>query len=195
MDNHEINTKKCSFCGEDIRSDLRRCPYCGSLLEVKVDELKLEPADTPMSYPQFEAQNQNLGEKSEKTEGSLENVGQIPSEPVNVPVSNTIRYETIHADSSNSRTTRSANPNWMNVPERKPLSNGMKVFLTAICTIIPGLGQLIGIILSIVFMNSEEDPDRKSFGVALLVASLIIFVFSCLYCIVLVMALGAWQNG
>ncbi len=74
---------------------------------------------------------------------------------------------------------------------RSPLSNGMKVFLTVICTIIPGIGQLAGIITAIVFMNSEDDSDRKSFGVALLVASLIMFVFACIGCFILVIAFSS----
>ncbi len=62
----------------------------------------------------------------------------------------------------------------------KPLGNGMKVFLTALSTF-PWIGQLIGIIAAIVFMNSEYDADRKSFGVALMVSSLTFFVVdSCL---------------
>ena len=61
------------------------------------------------------------------------------------------------------------------------LSNGMKVFITAICSIIPGIGQLAGIIISIVFLNAEEDEDRKSFGAALLIASLIVFFVTCVF--------------
>jgi hypothetical protein len=42
----------------------------------------------------------------------------------------------------------------------------------------------VGIIAAIVFMNSEGDKDRKSFGVALLVASLAMFVLACIGCFV-----------
>lgn len=64
--------------------------------------------------------------------------------------------------------------------ECKPLSNGTKVFLTSISTVL-WIGQLVGIIAAIIYMNSEYDADRKSFGVALMVASLIFFVVeSCL---------------
>ena len=45
---------------------------------------------------------------------------------------------------------------------KSPLSNGMKVFLTVLFTIIPGLGQIAGIITAIVFMNEDDDADRKS---------------------------------
>ncbi|NLC67589.1 MAG: hypothetical protein GX754_02140 [Clostridiaceae bacterium] len=68
-----------------------------------------------------------------------------------------------------------------------PLSNKLKVFLTVLSTIIPGFGQLLGIITAIAFMNSEDDPDRHSFGVALLVASLLMFVLVSLLCFVFIL--------
>lgn len=69
-------------------------------------------------------------------------------------------------------------------PGCKPLSNGTKVFLTSISTVL-WIGQLVGIIAAIIYMNSEYDADRKSFGVALMVASLIFFVVeSCLGCFI-----------
>ncbi len=69
---------------------------------------------------------------------------------------------------------------------RPSISNAMKVFITSVCTLVPGLGQLIGVIIAIVFMNSEGDADKRSFGVALLVNSLIVFVLACLSCCVLI---------
>jgi hypothetical protein len=65
---------------------------------------------------------------------------------------------------------------------KPPLSNGLKVFLTMLFTLLPGIGQLAGIITAIVFMSADGDNDRRSFGVALLVASLAMFVLSCLGC-------------
>jgi len=65
---------------------------------------------------------------------------------------------------------------------RQPLSNGLKVFLTVLFTLVPGIGQLAGIITAIVFMSTEEDSDRRSFGVALLVSNLILFVLACIGC-------------
>jgi len=74
-----------------------------------------------------------------------------------------------------------------------PLSNGIKVFLTVVATVIPGLGQLAGIIMGIVFMNAENDSDRRSFGVALLIASLIFFLLSCLGCFIALIGASAIQ--
>lgn len=61
----------------------------------------------------------------------------------------------------------------------KPIGNGLKVFLTVIFTIIPGIGQLAGVITAFVLMSSDNDPDRRSFGTALLIASLLMFVIAC----------------
>jgi hypothetical protein len=70
----------------------------------------------------------------------------------------------------------------------KPLGNGIKVFLTVISTV-PWVGQLTAIIAAIIFMNSEYDRDRKSFGLALLIASLTLFVIiSCLGCLIAMIA-------
>lgn len=82
-------------------------------------------------------------------------------------------------------------PYYPNRPQQLPrydkpvLSNGLKVFLTVLFTLIPGIGQLAGIITAIVFMSSDGDKDRKSFGVALLVACLILFLLSCIGCFVI----------
>lgn len=65
--------------------------------------------------------------------------------------------------------------------EKKPLGNGKKVFITIISTIIPGIGQLIGVISSIILMNNQYDEDRRTFGTALLTASLIFFVVTCFF--------------
>ena len=71
----------------------------------------------------------------------------------------------------------------------KSLSNRKKVFMSIICAVIPGFGQIIGAIAGLAFMNYENDPDRKSFGLALLVASLIMFILSFLYVLIVILAL------
>jgi hypothetical protein len=72
----------------------------------------------------------------------------------------------------------------------KTLSNNIKVFITVMCAIIPGIGQLAGVILSIAFINNEEDIDKNSFGHALLIASVIIFFLSCLFWFLIFLALA-----
>ena len=62
---------------------------------------------------------------------------------------------------------------------RRPLSNARKVALTVLSSLIPGFGQLAGVIIAIVFMNDEDDEDRKSFGTALMVSSIAVFIVVC----------------
>jgi hypothetical protein len=73
---------------------------------------------------------------------------------------------------------------------KSSLSNGMKVFITVIASVVPGLGQIVGIILAIIFMNSEDDLDKRSFGVALLISSLILFVIACFSCFLFTLFAG-----
>lgn len=118
------NHKNCAFCGMEIPSETGRCPYCGSLLDVKEVNDEEPVQSIQNSYQQD--------------------------------------HRTPFDDGS----------------PKTPLSNGLKVFLTVLFTVVPGFGQLAGIITGIIFMNSDDDTDRKSFGVALLVASIIMFVLS-----------------
>lgn len=179
MDTLDKGTKRCSYCGEDIAADMRRCPYCGSLLDTKNDEYFINQGiniSTPVYNEEQEAeagleavsQNENM-EGEEDTGDVLDSdvprygagpaAGTVRSQiPFNTPVVNT---------------------------QKKTLSNGMKVFLTALYTIIPGLGQLAGIITAIVFINSDDNEDKRSFGTALLVSSLIVFVITCVFYFVL----------
>jgi ribosomal protein L40E len=64
-----------------------------------------------------------------------------------------------------------------NIVQENGLSNGAKVFLTVIFSVIPGIGQLAGIITAMILMSSDHS-DRKSFGKALLVAGIIMFLVS-----------------
>lgn len=75
-------------------------------------------------------------------------------------------------------------PVYRSTGSRKPMSNGLKVFLTMLFALLPGIGQIAGVITAIVFMNTDGDEDRRSFGVALLIAMLVMFVLSCIGCFV-----------
>ncbi|MGE5330027.1 MAG: hypothetical protein ACM3KR_11060 [Deltaproteobacteria bacterium] len=70
-----------------------------------------------------------------------------------------------------------------NQNSQKPLSNAKKVLITALSCVIPGFGQMLGIIAAIIFMSDEEDADRRSFGKSLLVASLVIFALISICCL------------
>jgi hypothetical protein len=160
--------KKCGFCNESIPRGASRCPYCGSILEVTVDEsftdigTEQQQQDVAGSEPftsQSEAPKDNpVGGHEPQARQQV----QRPYYPGN--------YQPMQSNSG-----------------KAPLSNGLKVFLTVLFTILPGIGQLAGIITAIVFMSAEGDNDRKSFGVALLVASLVMFLLTCIGCFTLAM--------
>ncbi|MEN6315386.1 MAG: hypothetical protein ABFD25_14215 [Clostridiaceae bacterium] len=192
--------KKCGFCGESIPVRAGRCPYCGSLLEVTFDSTPNQDADKSPGIPdgvkpgdagqvQYgqDAQvnqdvlppqdNANQYANNESNESSMpqDGVGKQPEQKSGMQGSNGANYNNRYMPDQN----------FSNKYAYTPLSNGLKVFLTALFILIPGIGQLAGIITAIVFMNSEGDSDRKSFGVALLVLSLIMFVFACIGCFVI----------
>lgn len=61
------------------------------------------------------------------------------------------------------------------------LSNWTKVFLCALSVIIPGIGQLIGLISGLVMISNDSDSDKRSYGAALLTVSVIIFVIQLIF--------------
>lgn len=52
--------------------------------------------------------------------------------------------------------------------------------------LIPLIGQIIGIIFSIVFMNYERDSDKRAFGVFLLITSLLFFIISAIIAMLII---------
>lgn len=186
--------KKCSFCGEDIAVNSSRCPFCGSLLEVKIEVSQLEIDNV------YQCQTRDI--TSETNENSALCQNNIPpsncecvkKQDINIPVLNNVGNNTgcngqhAHYNHVSGRVL----PQPPIVPNRYGgIGNGLKVFITIICTVIPGLGQLAGIIVGIVLMNSDDKQfgaDKKSFGLALLIASIVMFVISCISCFVLALA-------
>jgi hypothetical protein len=153
LDNACTDRKICGFCGEDIPAASRRCPYCGSVLETVSAELRLDNTDAVRPA------------KNVESESSIEN----PACDDASAVSSFHGAKPLYAAPSGAA-------------KKKSLSNGMKVFLTSICTLVPCLGQLAGIIAAIIFLNSDDDADRRSFGAALLTSSLVVFVVSVISC-------------
>lgn len=172
--------KKCGFCGESIPAHAGRCPYCGSLLEVTFDngyQINPDENTVPVREEDKNQDNANQYPNNVSNESPMwqEAAGQQHEQ----------ENGTQGGDRANYGNRYIPDRNFSNKYNSTPLSNGLKVFLTAIFILIPGIGQLAGIITAIVFMNSEGDSDRKSFGVALLVLSLILFVFACIGCFVI----------
>lgn len=209
--------KKCGFCGEGIPAGARRCPYCGSILEFVPDnDYKLEQSETKPSDGDYSGQvkmeQQQIGQNAETDNrntgeyqgnaGAPEYTGGQFAEPQTGPGAaphssgpdQQIRYNAQAHSEYKPYGGGGYPPNYnYSSGMKEPLSNGMKVFLTVLFTVLPGIGQLAGIIAAIVFMNSDGDRDRKSFGVALLVASLVMFVISCIGCFILMIAISSGQ--
>ncbi len=137
-----MENKKCEFCGEEIDSTSKRCPYCGSLLKGESGEEHTEVPPIPAEFQETAQENHDVEKKE--------------YQPATVPVP-------------------------------RPLSNAVKVLLSIIA-VIPGIGQLTGIIASIIFMSDDRDTDRKSFGKALLAASLILFAIWGMCCVLFSLA-------
>lgn len=191
--------KVCGFCGESIPAGAGRCPYCGSILEVEINNNYNISGNNGLpnntNEPLNGNEHANYGQNTDSSDKNTydgnaqtggqqsynEADGQRPQQRVYVSSVQNNKY----VPYSQSRT---------NYTSRKQLSNGIKVLLTAIAAAIPGIGQLVGVIAAIVFMNAEDDSDRKSFGLALLIASLIFFIFACIGCFVLAM-IGSSAQG
>lgn len=198
MNNNSLRI--CEHCKEEISYTARRCPYCGSLLGNPVqtgyygqqdivnnntfNQDTVKPDNIDYNNNQNADINANTNTSTErisldKTDLSKDS-GQAYSEHNSqngVPDNN--EAHSVNAnDSENSSGYKYyySHINEMDSYDIKPLSNRRKVFLTTFSSFIPWLGQLVGIIAAIVYMNSEEDDDRRSFGRSLLVSSLITFV-------------------
>ena len=196
--------KKCGFCGESIPAVSGRCPYCGSILERNIYNHSAAAGQSP------DAKNEHAPPENQGL-SQVEQNARVETEEAVQQKDAVQRNDAGTGSAADPKIEPALQPPYANRPQYtpkayeragytdygggydsgKPLSNGMKVFLTVLFTVIPGLGQLAGIITAIIFMNDDADRDKKSFGVALLVASLIMFVLSCIGCFILVLAFSS----
>lgn len=164
--------KTCQYCGEIIPEDAGRCPYCGSLLDAKPIEktnLNVNPNVNP---------NPNIN--------PIPNLNEKPNPGGWVP------YQSGLQESGNAQVIPHK-PQDGFAPIDEPLSNAMKVFMTVIASVIPGFGQIAGVVIAF-FMLSSRDADRRSFGKVLMVASLGVFVFVFLICFTAVAIFASFQR-
>ena len=70
------------------------------------------------------------------------------------------------------------------------MSNWLKVILSAIAVFIPGIGQIIGIIIGLVYVANDLNSDKRSFGAALITVSIIVFVLSSFFWFIFALAFG-----
>lgn len=161
-----MDIKKCEYCGEEINVSASRCPYCGSIV-------KETPTETGSDVPPIPLEI----DAEAKSEGSL-------SQPDLNPETDTQEFKAEVKEPLPAANTVDNQYNAPRYEQEQPglLSNAAKVTLVVTSTI-PGLGQLVGIIAAIIFMSNDRDSDRRSFGRALLAASLILFAFWGLCCV------------
>lgn len=181
MNSLNENNKICRTCSELSPVELEKCQYCGSELKDLVEDMN---SDLDLKI--------TIGRKTAEKE-----VEEI-NNPEILPYAN----NEIHIDETDEKPDRSIIEDQIQfndifgfkttneIPEKTKnavkelkedsISNNRKVLLAVICSIVPGFGQSFCLILSLGFMNSEENEDRKSFGNALFVASLVMFVITCI---------------
>ena len=183
MNTGNINNMECGFCGEDIEAGSRRCPYCGSLQEVKHDVSRSAQRDLFTAHHN-EGLNDRLSNNSEPDNDDV-NTGLDTSLSENMNSN-----KPVIDNSSKLRPETAAHASYEAEGRTNSISNSVKVLLTILCTVIPGLGQLAGIIISIIFINSDND-DKRSFGTALMIGCLIVFILSfILFFLLLSVAVG-----
>ncbi len=214
--------KNCDYCGEEIKSNLRRCPFCGSLLKLEKHQ---EEKTLVINTESINANAEKTYEDNVSAEGM--SVAETVTDMMDMDEAEAIenrKLEEFDLANKNIENKNIEDKNFIVIEEpykkedyykhednykhenftryeikekeyeSKPLSNGYKVFLTVISTVIPGFGQLLGIISAIIFMNSDDDSDRRSFGVALLIATSIMFIFSFICFFVIILAAGSLKQ-
>lgn len=72
----------------------------------------------------------------------------------------------------------------------KTLSNWTKVMLTSLSVMVPGIGQIVGIISGLVFVANDTDADRRSFGAALITVSVIAFIIAAIFWFIFALTFG-----
>lgn len=137
------------------------------MLTQNIDKPTRQLFDQPMDQMN-QPMDQSIGQPMDQLIGQP--MDQSISQPVNQSLNQQMNQQINQPSNSIS--------NQQNYAYSMPLSNRMKVFITTISTFIPWIGQLIGLIAAIVYVNSEDDNDRKSFGFSLMISSLIIFVIN-----------------
>lgn len=211
METTEQRHKICNFCGEEIPESQRRCPYCGSLLDMgnavnnSTQQMQFNYNNQAVQPSAADTQKLSGEETSRPQNGQLQyhtvadstneiDNEQTISQPQCIqPSADTIpqvRQEQVRQEQIRQNGTY-AGSSQQAVPVRKTMGNGLKVFLTVLFVIIPGIGQLAGVITAILMMNSDTDSDKRSFGTALLVACILVFILASSLSFVISMAIPA----
>lgn len=157
-----MGLKRCTYCNEEIPENMVRCPYCCSILSW---------GSVPSSAPSdVEAKHrEEPGRQMAKEEEAGMRMTKVK---VNKPA----RTQDIEGGKQIFR-----KPPAEGLQSIKRLTNGQKVFLTVVTVMFPIIGQIIGILFSIIVLAYIKEPDQQSFASALLAAGIIVFMLSCFF--------------
>lgn len=182
--------KVCNFCGESISEYFKRCPYCGSLFEGNNKDSEQDKQNNEeenqngkLLYNNFKKSsdinhkndpvNKPPGLNNSSSDSNMQRNIKIDNDAENIkndPLRKT-QQKVGYSSSENSR-VNSTSPN----ENITGMGNGAKVLLTVLTSVIPGIGQIIGAIMGMVFISSNENKDKSSFGTSIIVSSIIMFI-------------------
>ena len=156
--------KICEKCGAKLHFRTQKCPICNTILteasKIINDEITSENTDPKNSNYDITVSDTitNNSENSTKKQDILLDNPQ-KTENLEQPTKDYIYKTEVHHS----------------FEFTEPLSNTIKVLLSAIASVFPMMGQLIGIFFGI-FFSTYEDRDRKAFGKSLIILSIIMFL-------------------
>lgn len=166
--------KKCEHCGEEIHIRSQKCPFCNQTVSnvpeeiIKVEDTNVNEAENKIEENEVKEEKIEKEEAIPQSEDMKDVYGGQPN-AINFVVGNNgepkdyvYKAEVRHS-----------------IEYTNPMSNTVKVFVSALCTL-PIMGQVIGAFLG-VFFSTYEDTDRRSFGRALILLSIFMFVLYIAY--------------
>lgn len=160
--------KKCEHCGEEIHIRSQKCPFCNQTVSNVPEEI-IRVEDTNANETESKLEENEIKEETIPQSEDMKNIYNGQTNAVNFVVGNNgepkdyvYKAEVRHS-----------------LEYTNPMSNTVKVFVSALCTL-PILGQVIGAFLG-VFFSTYEDTDRRSFGRALILLSIFMFVLYIAY--------------
>lgn len=145
--------KKCQNCGEKIHARTLKCPFCNSPVDENAEVYNDEDENATTQVQQDSSERESFDDKVSSKDPKID---------LAIGAKDDVKDYVYKAEVRHS------------IEYTKPLSNAMKVFLSAFTTF-PLMGQVIGGFFGVFFLT-YEDNDRKSFGKSLIVLSIIMFL-------------------
>jgi len=149
--------KICENCGAKLHVRTLKCPICNVLL---TDASKIINDDIQNTTPQ-----------ENNTTNNIEN---NIKENIDIKITDTPNTTVQSDNQANVKDYVYKAEVHHSLEYTNPLSNTLKVFISALSTF-PLIGQFLGTFLGI-FFATYDDNDRKSFGKALILLSVIMFM-------------------